>query len=965
MPKFHLYDLPLININNDYHIELDNIPYNEHESYTKVSIISFTNKYGHVILKGFFDLTNKNIPSLIIINKLSFEISKQLLNSCTYNFCKYILEIEFYFSYDDITLLKNIEKYLINEYNCSIDYNNKKIYILLNEIKNINIYNKIRGNIEEEESINNNYINIIETRKKIKNIDDDKIIQFQFNKIKMNNNNNNENIQNEEIIDNIDDTLNNVEMEDMSKLENPFTTHLSEKTEEKKINTISEDNINMGINVVKRNYIKSINGNNSNNLVYDNKNEIYLNKIINPKINNHVNTLISNGALFMKNNLKTNILNSININGLYLLLNNNNDKYGNNYKFTINKLILNNDIDKEGNEISDYKKIIFNNFINILDNVVKSKKNNNLNINEYTNVILSYISQIQNKVDDIEKKQNKTIIDNNYLEKYKKIISTLKLFCILFLNCFMYKPENEYINDPNLFTNSFSDKVMSYRKRLLIEWCIDEQKKYNLEKNNSKININNNNENENDIKTNYEKLYSFGQIKKDIDNQNNKKISLFIRAKMSNNNERILKNNMYYFTGYNILHGESNREFRDIFVDKYNNDWLSFLVQSLLYEEKRDEYIVYSIELLSKNIYNMNIKARPIINVNNTQIHIYDINFILLKLYEKYIKGEINEQIKYLKMLSYSCNINNNNSSDHFIQYIICSTLLKILPIIFPKDEQINYDIIDNAFIKKITYNLLIQSIEELLINSSSINNIDNNGNNLSIYEYYTEAIKLILLSFLNKKTKNKLIDNIISKINISLESLNAIEESNPLSLTENQKYSLLGYVNNSLCLWKDAYNCFISAREYKYALDACINYAVEHIKKYNENSDFKEILLRLNEIKKNMPTLFVDIYQIIFLFIKYMNDNKKNTFGLNDISSLLNEFSSKDKYLCPDLIDDDIRGIIIDLLYNLLIKKNRINFATGNSELIVEKYVKMNTELNMMLNSFWDNVKSKNNIFS
>ena len=731
MPKFHLYDLPLININNDYHIELDNIPYNEHESYTKVSIISFTNKYGHVILKGFFDLTNKNIPSLIIINKLSFEISKQLLNSCTYNFCKYILEIEFYFSYDDIKLLKNIEKYLINEYNCSIDYNNKKIYILLNEIKNINIYNKIRGNIEEEESINNNYINIIETRKKIKNIDDDKIIQFQFNKIKMNNNNNNENIQNEEIIDNIDDTLNNVEMEDMSKLENPFTTHLSEKTEEKKINTISEDNINMGINVVKRNYIKSINGNNSNNLVYDNKNEIYLNKIINPKIKNHVNTLISNGALFMKNNLKTNILNSININGLYLLLNNNNDKYGNNYKFTINKLILNNDIDNEGNEISDYKKIIFNNFINILDNVVKSKKNNNLNINEYTNVILSYISQIQNKVDDIEKKQNKTIIDNNYLEKYKKIISTLKLFCILFLNCFMYKPENEYINDPNLFTNSFSDKVMSYRKRLLIEWCIDEQKKYNLEKNNSKININNNNENENDIKTNYEKLYSFGQIKKDIDNQNNKKISLFIRAKMSNNNERILKNNMYYFTGYNILHGESNREFRDIFVDKYNNDWLSFLVQSLLYEEKRDEYIVYSIELLSKNIYNMNIKARPIINVNNTQIHIYDINFILLKLYEKYIKGEINEQIKYLKMLSYSCNINNNNSSDHFIQYIICSTLLKILPIIFPKDEQINYDIIDNAFIKKITYNLLIQSIEELLINSSSINNIDNNGNNL------------------------------------------------------------------------------------------------------------------------------------------------------------------------------------------------------------------------------------------
>ena len=45
MPKFHLYTLPLINTNNDYHIELDNIPYNEHESYTQVSIISFSNNW--------------------------------------------------------------------------------------------------------------------------------------------------------------------------------------------------------------------------------------------------------------------------------------------------------------------------------------------------------------------------------------------------------------------------------------------------------------------------------------------------------------------------------------------------------------------------------------------------------------------------------------------------------------------------------------------------------------------------------------------------------------------------------------------------------------------------------------------------------------------------------------------------------------------------------------------------------
>ena len=426
-------------------------------------------------------------------------------------------------------------------------------------------------------------------------------------------------------------------MEDISKIENHFITHISEKTEDKKVNTISEENTNiaLGFNYMKRNYIKSTDLSNMNNLLYNNKNinvkDNYLNKIVNPIIKKQINKLISNGALFLKNNMKKNILNSININGLYCILNNNKDKDDdNNYKFELKELSLNNDIDNSNNknEITDYKKKIFNNYINILDNIIKNKKNNNnnnnnLNINDYTYIILSYISQIQNKIDEIEKRENlenKNIIGNNnnksmsILMKYKKIISTLKLFCILFLNCFMYKPENEYINDPNLFTNSFSDKVMSYRKRLLIEWCIDEQKK-NLEKTISKINLN---ENEN-IKSNYEKMYSFGQIKKNVDEQNNnsnKKISLFMRAKMCNSNDKILKNNMYYFTGYNILHGESNRQFRDIFVDKYNNDWLSFLLQSLLYEEKRDQYIVYSIELLSKNINNMNNNSKPIINVN-------------------------------------------------------------------------------------------------------------------------------------------------------------------------------------------------------------------------------------------------------------------------------------------------------------------------------------------------------------
>ena len=731
-------------------------------------------------------------------------------------------------------------------------------------------------------------------------------------------------------------------MEDISKFENPFITSTSEKIEEKKIDTLTEFNLNKDITNIKKNYIKFSDLKNLDNIKYNSEKEIYINKILNPYLKNEVNKLISNGGLFVKKNIKTNILNSININGLYLLFNNNNEKYWN--KLTLNKLILNNDISNNVDNLSDYQKIIFDNYINILDTIIINKNKKKLDINDYTYIILSFIKNIQNRKDEIEKRQNEN--DDKCIEKYRVIISTLKLFAILFLNCFMIKQEKEYINDQNLFTNSFSDKVMSYRKRLLIEWCIDEQKN-KMVKNLSKINVD-----ENDIKSNHEQFYSFGQIKPNIDN--NKKMSLFMRAKMANNNEKISKINMYYFTGFNPLYGENNRQFKDIFVDKYNNDWLSFLVQSLLYEEKRDEYIVYSVELLSKYIDNMNNAAKPIININNTVI--YDINFILLKLYENYIKCDIDEQIKYLEMISYSCNLTNNTSSDHFIQYIICSTLLKIIPIIFPKYEDINREITDKIFIKKITYNLLNKSVEDILINAPIINNNQ-------IPESYTQVIKLISLSFLNNKNKNKLINYIISKINIPLELLNSMEENNPLLLTEKQKYSLLGYIYNSLCLWKNAYNCFISAKEYKFALDACINYAIGEIKQYNDKTDFKEIFLRLNEIEKKMPSLFVDIYQNFYLFIKYMSENKNNLM-INNISNLLKEFSSKDKYICNDLIDDDIRGIIIDLLYNLLIKINNEKVAVGNSELISENYVKIKTELNMMLNALNDTIKYKNKVF-
>ena len=211
----------------------------------------------------------------------------------------------------------------------------------MNEIKNINILNKINANVEDDnQSIDSYYLNILKSRQKIKNIDENNI-HFQINKI--NTNVNNENVQNQIINEEniIDDSLNNVEMEDYQRYVNPFIT---EKTEEKKIETISDLNANanvgmemdIGIRNNNKNYIKAKDITEINKFGY-NKEGNFMNKIKNPNIKNKLNKLISSGALLMKKNIKTNMLNSLSINGLYLLLNKSLDKNGNNFEFIVKK----------------------------------------------------------------------------------------------------------------------------------------------------------------------------------------------------------------------------------------------------------------------------------------------------------------------------------------------------------------------------------------------------------------------------------------------------------------------------------------------------------------------------------------------------------------------------------------------------------------------------------------------------
>jgi len=309
MPKFHLPLLSITNINNDYHIEIDGSTYDESKTYLQASTILFKNKYGCVTLKGFFNLAQINIPTIITIDNLSLEILQQFLNSCFFNFCKYKLQIEFYFPYDDIKYIKNIEENLFNEFDCNIDYEKRIISLNLNELRNINIKEMI-GKFEEEKEETMNLSNNYEiNRQKIKDIDNEEI-DFGINNINVNKND--ENIINQNINENndMDNSSDNIDIgENNSKLGNIFT-HLSEKTEEVKLETYSE--MNQNIIKVKKPYIKISDIN--NNLEFNKDDQNYLSKIQNPKIKNILNKLISNGASLMNKNSKENILNQFNVN---------------------------------------------------------------------------------------------------------------------------------------------------------------------------------------------------------------------------------------------------------------------------------------------------------------------------------------------------------------------------------------------------------------------------------------------------------------------------------------------------------------------------------------------------------------------------------------------------------------------------------------------------------------------------
>ena len=602
-----------------------------------------------------------------------------------------------------------------------------------------------------------------------------------------------------------------------------------------------------------------------------------------------------------KNNYKEiskDLLLPININNMFFSLKTKESKE----KIEFKNILINDDL-KQLNDI--YKKNIILDFLNILighNNYINAK--NLMTIDDYTSILLSFVKNIEKKISEVNKNKMKEKEYKNYILRLEKINSSMKLFHILFLNCF----DNDSNN--NLFDDFFSLKVQTMRKKRLIEWCISQESNY-INKTDL-ININKNKKKE--ILT--KQLMSFGQIKTAI--KVNKTRNLFINSKLSNLSENCSNKTLSYFIKGQKGINEINKsfisykaDFPENSDDKINNTWISFLLQSLLYKEKGNEYIIKSINLIDEKMKAMEETSKPYIN------NVFKLNYVLLKIYEKIITGvkDIKSFEEYLNML---CNNNLiwKNNVDHFCQYIISYLLTKIIPIIIPELKD------DNSLHKK-NYFLLNQIISEIIsVEVNDNNNEENKIMNLII------IMKLLYVTNINNKIKQKIFVEIISRQNlISIDSFWEIynKENIPLINDLNKEYiNAMYYLNNNDLL--KAYKSLVKSKKYKSAIDVYLKYFFSLIKEEKININFVEILDNLKEIFDIVPEIFNNEFYIDF--IKFISYNVKREETSNeDIIELLNKFLY-DYYGKGEIIylDEKSHGYIIKTLCGILLEKNKEN---------------------------------------
>ena len=961
------------NVARELTIYVNNQLYNEGLNYSNVRQIRFENTFGYIILQGFFNISNIDLYHCLTLDDMSVKFTPQIQQCCTYQFTEPTIIICFFLNERYEKLLNENQNILINLNGDIVGDNRKILEIKLNSFSNINIQQLIekeeqrkiheRTNfiqdekiiLDNDQSISNNFGgNIINTNRIQENVN------FRF--MDKDDNLSNQNIQNL--------NYNNREKEYNFNFTNPKQNSKFFHFDETNINTFNindkienDEEMNDDINQVDEFQI------NNDFISFDDTKNFHLCEKINEIVDkNNLNDIEKKEDKSVRRN--------ISINGNCLITVKKNDIIN----LKEEQLLPNNDLDIRNDEykhstitkyISLYEEILNNKKINSnnIDNLKKSNESNmiiddsNQNINEnkinkmtvndYTILIFRYISELENKkiqlINELNSNNdnNNKLLLNNFIYRLEREISVLKLFSILFLNCFYSIDVSN--NMENI--NSENKNVQKIRRKKLTEWLIETQKKnYNLKKEKMKnshfhdkiILALKNGQIIDSIKEC--KLNNMPMLGLLISQMNNKTKTDNFKQTLLTVSGKIIFNEK--IDKIFLLLGQSSENQSDIFIKDCN--WYNLLIQICIFsvEEKND--IPFLINVLG-GIINDNLqKYKEISPFMDNNSEIYDLNYLLLKIYSCISSEEIdnNELNDLIKILSFSRNLINNNSCDHHVQYIISSILLDIIKIIYPT----TYKQIRINNLKLLTFDLFKKNIEELSLDIKKVN---------SNFKY---IIKLINISNFNQKIKKKLIEEIITTININKPN-ELFGENNILNQLDNLA---LGYYYKNNFDYQNSYKHFEAANEFILSVESyilmCLNKLIYNKEEFRPNEIYN-VLKNLQNRSSNFEGFNIVFFRYIFCLVE--NNNANSKYIVNTINQILNIWNNgKLITFAKGIMVDDLRKLLNEKLKK---ESNRdlYLFPSACKVLINDNDMQLNTKINEVKKCLDSIIEFKNLVFS
>ena len=870
-------------------IKCDQMPY---DSFIKPRCrdLFFKNDNGSVSIHGFLYIQGVDITKAVKIDKLSVMFSKELVDAQKISFNPPEVEITFMLNNDDIyEMVHNNMHRIPNQLEPCYEGQNE-LKIKGNSFNNINLMTYIN-----EENRNINYDRELEEK------------LFQKKRIS-----NTENVNNE------------IEMlASTEPIGQQDTVMKSASKKEEREYELNKDFISFDTEYEEEHKIKQ--------RLLSNK------KLVNSYEISQENTNAK------KNQFTHSLRNDIFADGSYLTTDYNN-KNRNDFKYNMHMKKMINNLDLIDNQCDmgfyeQYKEETIIDFFHIyLSSLIDNKEQMNVdddkneNINQKTRIIMKYIGNLEI---ELEKAINSQIDKNTNDETIKKGTSsikyriteelfTLKLFKILFLNCFI---DNTELNS-NLYDSNSSPKVNKYRKKKLIEWLIE----YNDEDFTNQINQIPSNNYQQQIAV----CLTHGKIQRAVDiavSIHNPMLALMISQLNSVERTSSLGRTLNNYYGRLQFSTQLNQIYSLLGMTQpiQPSTWSSYLLQILL-------FIANPSDVLSNCIKGINIQS-------------YDINISLIELYCAIEENDIKKQKEIFNRMSTNtiCFNHDNNyndgsiNADHHIQWIVSILLNDIV-----NDNYANNKV-DTTTLNKLMFSLTKKNIEEILIGENSAN------------RYYDILTKFISILPLPIQLKNSINEDILS--HVEFKDIIPIDSNDENDILLNRA---LGYYHKANFNYDKAIECFASGHEYALASELLVLQSMKTLVYYRNEFNPKHTVEMMKKYDKQ------DFGGIVGLFYTYAivmcDDYQMNVPFVCDLIKKIMSIKYADTLITAarSVMIDDLRRKLSEG-FNEINKKNEneIYLSKAYSDIMKDKDIIFTTKVNEINRAISSLIVNQNKLYS